>query len=506
LDRKAVLAITLTLMLLSMLTLGFNIQSVRSEPRTWTVDDDGPADFHTIQEAINAASSGDTIFVHSGTYYENVVVNKTVTVVGENSYDTIIDGGGTPPVVRVTSHRVEIRHFTIRNSGRVWNGYGLELNNVRNCSISENNITDNHFGIWLLGSSRNGISGNILTNSTANGIYALRSPYNSIHRNSVANNWRGIKLEDSPNNHISGNNVTDNTYGGVDLILTSFTTIHENNIAKNNQGVVLGKNCSGNIIVNNDFALNGEGFTLFTGSYSNFVIANNITRNYSGGECLYSNNNTISRNNIANNEAFGIGLGRSEYNIIEANNITSSSWGILLFEAFNNTLFHNNFANNTKGVFDISWEHPAVSSMNTWDNGYPSGGNHWSDYESRYPDAEELDGSGIWNMPYIIDERNQDNYPLMEPWSPKPSSPVEATQELIETIETWKLTKGTENSLKTQLKAAIHMLDLGKEDGAIRKLTAFSNRVEMLREKTLTNEQADELVLEAQRIIDLIKG
>ena len=84
--------------------------------------------------------------------------------------------------------------------------------------------------------------------------------------------------------------------------------------------------------------------------------------------------------------------------------------------------------------------------------------------------------------------------------------PVEATQELIETIETWNLPKGTENSLKAKLKVAIHMLDMGKEDGAIRKLTAFINRAEMLREKTLTNEQADELVSEAQRIIDLING
>jgi len=90
----------------------------------------------------------------------------------------------------------------------------------------------------------------------------------------------------------------------------------------------------------------------------------------------------------------------------------------------------------------------------------------------------------------------------MEPWRP---TPPEALEELIETIETWNLPKGTENSLKTKLKVAIHMLDMGKEDGAIRKLTAFINRVEMLREKTLTNEQADYLISEAQRIIDLIK-
>ena len=77
---------------------------------------------------------------------------------------------------------------------------------------------------------------------------------------------------------------------------------------------------------------------------------------------------------------------------------------------------------------------------------------------------------------------------------------------LIRTIENWNLPKGTENSLKAKLKVAKHMLDMGKAGGAIGKLTAFINRVEMLRERTLTDEQADELIAEAQRITDLIQG
>jgi hypothetical protein len=56
-------------------------------------------------------------------------------------------------------------------------------------------------------------------------------------------------------------------------------------------------------------------------------------------------------------------------------------------------------------------------SPNTWDNGYPSGGNYWSDYQTRYPSAAEIDGSGIWNTPYVIDANNTDRYPLMSPWS-----------------------------------------------------------------------------------------
>lgn len=82
---------------------------------------------------------------------------------------------------------------------------------------------------------------------------------------------------------------------------------------------------------------------------------------------------------------------------------------------------------------------------------------------------------------------------------------VPSIYELIETIESWNLHKGTEKSLITKLKVAEHMLDMGRAGGAIRKLTAFIDRVETLRNKTLTNEQADYLKMEAQRIIDLIE-
>jgi len=54
-----------------------------------------------------------------------------------------------------------------------------------------------------------------------------------------------------------------------------------------------------------------------------------------------------------------------------------------------------------------------LESTNVWDGGYPSGGNYWSDFQSKYPDAAELEGANIWNTPYVIDDNNQDNYPLV---------------------------------------------------------------------------------------------
>jgi hypothetical protein len=78
------------------------------------------------------------------------------------------------------------------------------------------------------------------------------------------------------------------------------------------------------------------------------------------------------------------------------------------------------------------------------------------------------------------------------------------TQRLIETIKSWNLDKGTEGSLVSKLKDALHLLDMGNENGAIHKLTDFIDQVEALRGKKLTNEQADYLVSEAQIIIELI--
>jgi hypothetical protein len=147
---------------------------------------------------------------------------------------------------------------------------------------------------------------------------------------------------------------------------------------------------------------------------------------------------------------------------------------------------------------------------NRWDDGYPSGGNYWSDYI----DADVYSGTcqnetgsdGIWDQPPTISYKTEDRYPLVEPWSPEQSSPVEATQDLIETIENWNLYEGVENRLTSKLDNVIHQLDKGNEKRATHKLTVLINQVEALRGKMLTIEQADYLIAEAQRIIDLIEG
>jgi parallel beta-helix repeat protein len=211
-EKKTASAIMLTLLFIGMLTLAFKIQPVKAEPKTWTVDDDGPADFYTIQEAINAANPGDTIFVRSGIYHENVLIMKTISLIGECTENTIIDANRIGTVVLISgANYVTISNFTIRNSGLEYYA-GIYLSNVNYSSITHNNIIYNLVGILLYASSMNTITENNITENKGNGISLVGSSNNIISGNNIANNeWTGIYLWFSPGNVIFHNNFIDNT-------------------------------------------------------------------------------------------------------------------------------------------------------------------------------------------------------------------------------------------------------------------------------------------------------
>lgn len=105
-------------------------------------------------------------------------------------------------------------------------------------------------------------------------------------------------------------------------------------------------------------------------------------------------------------------------NLIIENNVTDSSGNIfLLYMSSNNTIYHNNFNNNANQVEDTGLADGSGLSLNTWDDGYPGGGNYWSDYQTKYPDAAQIDNSSVENIPYVINSQNKDQYPLMEPFT-----------------------------------------------------------------------------------------
>ena len=382
---KAVSGIMVTLLLISISSLAFNIQPVRAEPGTWTVDDDGPADFNTIQEAIDAASPGDTIYVYNGTYYENVVVDKSVALVGEKRETTVIDGNQTGTVIIITADNVAVSNFLIQNSG--WHLA---------------------FGIYLYNSSSNTLSRNIVTNNIR-GIHLRDSSNNTLFGNIVTNNGYGIQLFNSSSNTLSGNIITDNRYsiteGCAVLLCDSFNN-----------------NLSGNIVTNNI----PYGIQVCCLSNNNTISGNNLTNNWYGIHLSYSSSNTLSGNIVTNSTQAGITLGQSSNNTLSGNIVTNSARGILLdssdntlcgntvtdnsygisIHSSNNLIFHNNFINNTNQVSQL-----LTTYTNTWDDG--GEGNYWSDYK-----GVDYTGDGIGDTPYVIDENDRDNHPLMSPWTP----------------------------------------------------------------------------------------
>ena len=170
-------------------------------------------------------------------------------------------------------------------------------------------------------------------------------------------------------------------------------------------------NVVGNYIANCSYGILGGGF-----SYN--IAGNNIINNTWGVKLFASSNNTIVGNNITANDK-GITLwGESSNNSVFGNNIESNFYGIMLvYGSSNNKIFHNNFINNTRQADSVGYNNP-------WDDGYPSGGNYWSNYagvDVKSGLGQDLPGSdGIGDTPYIVNADNVDHYPLMNPYGAPP--------------------------------------------------------------------------------------
>ena len=173
---------------------------------------------------------------------------------------------------------------------------------------------------------------------------------------------------------------------------------------------------TGNITVSANTIRNCSSGIAFGESFNNVISGNVITNNTNGIGGSTSMDTVISENTITNNTN-GILFSWAQNNTIYLNNVTNNEYGIYMegWSVYNNTFYHNNFINNTNHVY-IEQTNP-----NTWDNGYPSGGNYWDDFPDLYPlvgdiysgsDQDEPGSDGIWDGPYETDANNTDNYPL----------------------------------------------------------------------------------------------
>jgi parallel beta-helix repeat protein len=212
-----------------------NINKPISNGKTLYVGGTGPGNYTKIQDAINDANSGDTVFVYSGTYYENIVVYKSIDLIGENKNTTVIDGGGLYgfDVIYISFDRITISGFLIQNSGM--SDAGIYIRSKYN-NIIGNTISNNGDGVRL-SSIHNTIMDNIITTNHDDGI-EIWTHSNTIRGNIISNNNDGIHLKGGSTNTIIGNNIYSNK--GIGILLMYTTSFggshpsHNNSIYKNN--------------------------------------------------------------------------------------------------------------------------------------------------------------------------------------------------------------------------------------------------------------------------------
>jgi parallel beta-helix repeat protein len=288
---------------------------------------------------------------------------------------------------------------------KLWNNeQGVLFAYTTDSKIMNVTVSNDWLGIYLWSSDTDVVSGNNSTDND-NGIYLWSSDSNVMSENNLTDNWYGIYLHYSDNNTIARNIATDSDIG----ILT--TASRRNYI-------------NGNVALRNIV-----GIYLYAYSTDNIVISNKVT----GGErslvgiCLTTATSNVISENVVSDNQFFIGAGislewSSNDNTITRNTITNNwyglvtgYWGVwgLKDQDNNNTIYRNNIIENTQQVLSLN-------SINSWDNGYPSGGNYWSDYAGtdlcRGPYQNVTGSDGIGDTPCIIDENNRDRYPLMKPF------------------------------------------------------------------------------------------
>jgi nitrous oxidase accessory protein len=233
--KKTEISVILSLTLL-LSSVGFTSAVANN---TIYVDDDGTADYTSIQEAVDAAVEGDTIFVYEGTYYENVQIDKTLTLNGEDKSCTIISGIEKGNTVNITADSVHIEGFSVKNGFDTGiyvfnsvdtsisnciitlnNGHGIHLDLAKSTLISHCTISSNDkFGICVcnLDGSRPGRNDNVISHCV------------------ISNNSDGVFLDDIAGTLVEKNDIKDNRFYGAYLVFARDCEIIENNFINNNE-------------------------------------------------------------------------------------------------------------------------------------------------------------------------------------------------------------------------------------------------------------------------------
>jgi len=362
-----------------------------------------PADYDTIQEAVDNAIAGDTIRVAPRTYYEHIAVIKSLTIIGEDPLTTIVDGTANGTVFDLDEvSNVCIANFTIRNAGKSHNAIALTRAIAANDyhQIVNNIIATSQYGVFASYSRSNTIFNNTFISNAFGGICLNRADSLNITANTIVDSAYGIKMTSTLNADIIGNTFSQTSYAIHITASSTGTKIRHNLITGKMAGVY---STSDSTTVDHNTIKEG-GYGIYFYNCHDGAVYYNIFMNNSYGIRLYMPSSSTSSHNIDNNKIlntdWALELVNANGNTFTGNWIQQNTYGIYMSSSSSNTIYHNNFVNNSMQAYS------GTEAGNQWDNGYPSGGNYWSDYpdEDNYsgPNQDQPGSDGIGDTSYRI--------------------------------------------------------------------------------------------------------
>ncbi len=247
------------LLIFSGLFILTNCGSSESVDNSWIyVGGEGSGNYTSIQDAVDYANIGDTIYVFNGTYYENIFVDKSLNFIGENRNNSIIDGGKKDSVFTLYADQVTISGFTLQHSKNKFPYAGISVQSDKNM-IFENNMHNNYYGVVLINqTSGNTVTKNKINNNNQCGIYFSGATYNILTDNYVDNQpLNGFGLyECSDNNVIKNNTFLHNGHSGVNI-----------------------RDSYGNKVIGNTFIENYRGLYVPLPEFNTFISENSFSDN-----------------------------------------------------------------------------------------------------------------------------------------------------------------------------------------------------------------------------------
>ena len=354
------------------------------EARTYIVGNDGLATHKSIGEAISAASAGDTVYMKSGVYKEEVTIDKKIAIkplTGERG-TILMDGSAKGTGITLTASGCSIEGLTFKNFTKA----GIIIHSNDN-TIKNNQFIDDKPGIMIQGSANNKIEGNsmkdcvtgvvlwqgashneISKNNIEGGIASVTikgAGWNVVTNNTLSNGGAGVALENSSKVAVSRNiikggingvivynssecNLTDNIESGnkraVYVLNTTKTELYNESIRDGILGIVL-ENSNYNIIRGCTVDNTTEALSLGASS-RNVVTANSIlnTKNFAI-EIVYSNGNALMGNRLSHADT-GVNITESSGNRVEDNKLKDINLGMIVLggdkQSFDNAIEESN--------------------------------------------------------------------------------------------------------------------------------------------------------------------